>query len=361
MSPEMRASVGAAIIVLVAMTAADGSAQRRRARGVRRAVAGDASARYQRARERWHRPVATPPGFRAMANPPVRLRMIHGGREVVLQPVGSSGRFAASTLARAETVLADHRGGHSRAIDRRLLELVYRTAVHFGVPLVHVVSCVRSPRAGSHSNHHVGRAIDFALPGVSDDRVADHVRRFGFVGVGLYPRSGFTHLDVRDRSYFWVDHSGPGERGRARQVLAELAREVDRRARRDGTAMRAPGAIEAMMPARPLLDPDAPEIFEVVASESDVVDPVLDDLEHPVEPIETLASEAPADDDTADVATSEPADDVTGGVTAAAVTPDAAEEAIVEPRRMPEVPRRLRWRAGDRSPRTSVTRLRRRR
>jgi len=33
------------------------------------------------------------------------------------------------------------------------------------------------------------------------------------VGVGYYPNSSFVHLDVRkDRSAFWIDYSGPGER-----------------------------------------------------------------------------------------------------------------------------------------------------
>ncbi|MCC7541294.1 MAG: DUF882 domain-containing protein, partial [Deltaproteobacteria bacterium] len=289
--------------------------------------------------------------------------------EVALSPL-SSGRFSAESLARAESALGDHRNGYRRAIDRRLLDIVYRTAVHFGVPLVHVVSCVRAPRQGSHSNHHLGRAMDFVMPGVADDRVADHVRRFGFVGVGVYPRSGFVHLDVRDRSFFWVDHSGPGERGRARQVLAELSREVDRRARRDGATpvatTGAPSAIEALMPAAPLLDPDAPEVFDIVANESDVVDPAVDAFEEtPSTSVETVTTEVAAVIDPeppAEPAASEPIEVAEAElVPASGAAADAAEEPIVEPRSMPDVPRRLRWRGRDRAPRAATSRPRRRR
>lgn len=31
------------------------------------------------------------------------------------------------------------------------------------------------------------------------------------MGVGYYPRSTFVHLDVRDRSAYWVDRSRPGQ------------------------------------------------------------------------------------------------------------------------------------------------------
>ena len=42
----------------------------------------------------------------------------------------------------------------------------------------------------------------------------DYLRKtFDKVGVGYYPNSTFVHLDVRkDRSAFWIDYSGPGER-----------------------------------------------------------------------------------------------------------------------------------------------------
>ncbi len=72
--------------------------------------------------------------------------------------------------------------------------------------------------------------MDFIVPGARDEDVAAFARTLGFVGVGIYPVSGFVHLDVRDRSYFWSDSSGPGRRNRERGILGDLARSSDRAA-----------------------------------------------------------------------------------------------------------------------------------
>ena len=34
------------------------------------------------------------------------------------------------------------------------------------------------------------------VPGVKDEEVAKYARQTGFVGVGIYPTSGFVHVDV---------------------------------------------------------------------------------------------------------------------------------------------------------------------
>ena len=59
-----------------------------------------------------------------------------------------------------------------------------------------------------------GLACDFRVEGVKTTDLRDYLRKtFDKVGVGYYPNSTFVHLDVRkDRSAFWIDYSGPGER-----------------------------------------------------------------------------------------------------------------------------------------------------
>jgi hypothetical protein len=84
------------------------------------------------------------------------------------------------------------------------------------------------------SNHGKGRAMDLVVPGASDEDVARFARDEGFAGVGIYPVSGFVHIDVRERSYFWVDPSGPGKRSRIRGVLADLAARSDAQAQARG-------------------------------------------------------------------------------------------------------------------------------
>jgi hypothetical protein len=72
--------------------------------------------------------------------------------------------------------------------------------------------------------------MDLVVPGATDDDVAKFAREQGFSGVGVYPVSGFVHIDVRERSYFWVDLSGPGKRNRTRGILADLAAKSDAQA-----------------------------------------------------------------------------------------------------------------------------------
>ncbi len=149
----------------------------------------------------------------------------------VTMPASSErGGFSAEDLDRAAHVLRDPRTGNEHPIDPHLLDLVYRIATHFDAHEVRVISGYRTPRNGRHSNHARGRAIDLVIPGASDEEVAKFAREQGFAGVGVYPTSGFVHLDVRDRSYFWVDYSGPGKRNRTRGILGDLAAKSDARA-----------------------------------------------------------------------------------------------------------------------------------
>lgn len=149
---------------------------------------------------------------------------------VTLAASSDRGGFSAEDLDRAAHVLRDPRTGNEHPVDPRVLDLVYRVAVHFGAHEIRVISGYRTPRGGRASNHGKGRAIDLVVPGAKDEEVARFAREQGFVGVGVYPVSGFVHVDVRERSYFWVDSSGPGKRSRRRGVLADLASKSDARA-----------------------------------------------------------------------------------------------------------------------------------
>jgi hypothetical protein len=69
--------------------------------------------------------------------------------------------------------------------------------------------------------------MDLILPGIPDEEVARFAREIGFVGVGVYPTSQFVHVDVRPRSYFWVDYSGPHMKNRESGILGDLATKSD--------------------------------------------------------------------------------------------------------------------------------------
>ena len=160
------------------------------------------------------------------------LRPVNQRQTYALTPEGEDHAFDARDLTLAEDAFRHFRDGLSHPVHPRVLELMYRAVTHFEAPYVHVVSGFRTTR--SSSRHSQGRAVDMVLPGVPDRRLARFLQEQGYVGVGVYPTSGFVHLDVRERSHFWVDRSGPGQRSRRRPVQHARARRMDSRARRRG-------------------------------------------------------------------------------------------------------------------------------
>jgi len=179
----------------------------------------------------------------AAGHPMLTLQALNMPERVTIGASSERGGFSAEDLDRAAHVLRDPRTGNEHPVDPRMLDLVYRVAVHFSAPEVRIISGYRTPRNGSHSNHGKGRAIDLVIPGASDEEVARFAREQGFVGVGVYPTSGFVHLDVRERSYFWVDYSGPGKRNRTRGILGDLALKSDARALARGEKSIGPFAV----------------------------------------------------------------------------------------------------------------------
>jgi len=166
-----------------------------------------------------------------MTPPPLDLRPVGAPTPFVITP-DTSGAFDAAALATAEQAFRYRVDGSTHPVHPRLLALVYAAVRHFRVPYVYVISGYRS--GNPTSRHEMGRAIDFVLPGVTDTSLAGWARQQGFVGVGIYPTSGFVHLDVRARSYFWRDASGPSEPSHERPILRSQAMRYDREARARG-------------------------------------------------------------------------------------------------------------------------------
>jgi len=159
--------------------------------------------------------------------PPLVLVRAHGGARFELPPASDEGHFDGDVMLKAREAFAYYQTSFTRSheVHPRVLELAYKAMRHFGADHVELVSGYRQTRGSSRHAH--GRAIDFRLPGVSIDALASFMREQGFVGVGIYPRSGFVHCDVRGASYFWVDYSGPGRHGREHEILGDLAHQMD--------------------------------------------------------------------------------------------------------------------------------------
>jgi hypothetical protein len=193
---------------------------------------------YIRLRESWHAPIAAPVQPALLldehARPPLVIAPVNGGEPVTLTPQRDDGGFDAHALALAARVFTPAATQKPHPVAPHLLDLVYQAMRHFNAPLVRLISGYRHDRPGSR--HTQGRAIDMVLPGVTNDELVEFVRKFGFCGVGIYPKSGFVHLDVRESSFFWLDESLPDERSKGVPVLSQQADAMDCAARDRGEA-----------------------------------------------------------------------------------------------------------------------------
>ncbi len=200
-----------------------------KARSHRRAPRPRRTAAYVKALGHWREPPAAAEVRWEKGLRDVTFYSVNWRERVTLRPYRADGTLDPAALAALQQVLRDRRSGESAPVDERLVRLLYRVADHFDAPQITVISGYRTPRRGRTSHHSEGDAVDFLVPGVPDREVADYARTLGRCGVGIYPTSGFIHLDVRDQSFCWTDVSGPGQRGRVRQIAADQARAADRR------------------------------------------------------------------------------------------------------------------------------------
>lgn len=132
--------------------------------------------------------------------------------------VDRQNRVRPAAIRRLQELMRYRHGGRlGPTPPRRLVEILARISDHFGGRTITIVSGYRAAGGNTReSSRHVrGAALDIRIAGVPNHVLRDYVRStFRNVGVGYYPRSGFVHVDVRDRSTYWIDWAGPGERPR---------------------------------------------------------------------------------------------------------------------------------------------------
>ncbi len=202
-----------------------------------------APSRYAGAVHRWHAASDEPARVDAQGRPELVLVSLNTGERAELRAGSDHGGFAASDLDHAALVLRDTPSGNVYPVEPRLVDIAYDIQTHFQANELRIVSGYRTPKRGGGSNHGKGRAMDMVVPGATDAEVAAYARTLGFVGVGIYPTSGFVHVDVRERSYFWSDASGPGRKNRERGILSDLAASADKAAALRGLLPPAPFAL----------------------------------------------------------------------------------------------------------------------
>jgi len=153
---------------------------------------------------------------KAPKNPPVVLFTVNHKETFSLRLRDAQGKPIKGNQRRFDRFLRCHHTEAKHSMNPRLMRLLYQTGRHWPGKTLEVVSGYRSPKVAKnpHSPHMKGLACDFRVEGVKTTDLRDYLRKtFEKVGVGYYPNSTFVHLDVRkDRSAFWIDYSGPGER-----------------------------------------------------------------------------------------------------------------------------------------------------
>ncbi len=134
------------------------------------------------------------------------------GEEFRIRVKDTHGHIPPSALAAFERMM--RQGNATHPIDPRLVALVSIVSSHFGGKTIDVVSGYRAytpTQYTPHSNHNLGRALDFRVRGVTNEALRDFCRTLRSAGCGYYPNSTFVHLDVRDTKAYWIDWSHPGE------------------------------------------------------------------------------------------------------------------------------------------------------
>jgi uncharacterized protein YcbK (DUF882 family) len=121
-----------------------------------------------------------------------------------------NGRYDEEALKKINNVLRDWRESKTIAMDPHLIDLLWEVHREVGAKgAIWVVCGYRSPETNSmlrrrssgvaqFSQHMLGKAIDFYIPGVSLEQLREAGLRAQRGGVGFYPTSGspFVHMDT---------------------------------------------------------------------------------------------------------------------------------------------------------------------
>jgi uncharacterized protein YcbK (DUF882 family) len=141
----------------------------------------------------------------------LKLFFTHTGEKATIV-FKRNGKFDPKGLAQINRFLRDWRKNEPTKMDPKLLDLVWEVYQRSGAKeSIHVVSAYRSPSTNNmlrsrsrntgvakRSQHMLGKAMDFYIPGVKLATLRSLAMQIQAGGVGYYPTSGspFVHLDV---------------------------------------------------------------------------------------------------------------------------------------------------------------------
>jgi uncharacterized protein YcbK (DUF882 family) len=141
----------------------------------------------------------------------IELYAVNFGETLAIDLYNSDGSYNQDSLDQLNHFWRCKRTNTEKAIDPKLYEMLSRVYDHFGKRL-ELVSGFRNQKRTSSFHFH-GSASDIRIAGVPDKMLHKYVESLdtGGMGIGIYPRAGFIHVDIRpEPSYRWIDYSPPG-------------------------------------------------------------------------------------------------------------------------------------------------------
>jgi uncharacterized protein YcbK (DUF882 family) len=139
----------------------------------------------------------------------ISLHHMHTGEDLTVT-FKRNGRYDEEALKKVNHVLRDWRRDEEIAMDPHLLDVVWevyrevdakvpiQVVCGYRAPATNAMLRKRSRGVAQHSQHTLGHAMDFYIPGVPLEKQREAGLRLQRGGVGYYPSSGspFVHLDV---------------------------------------------------------------------------------------------------------------------------------------------------------------------
>jgi len=139
----------------------------------------------------------------------LKLYFLHTGEKAEIT-YKKNGKYIAGGLKKINRFLRDWRRNEPTKMDPQLLDLIWEVYQETGSKkYIHVVSAYRSPATNNllrkrgrgvakKSQHTLGKALDFFIPGVNLRKLRNIGLKKGLGGVGYYPKSGspFVHMDT---------------------------------------------------------------------------------------------------------------------------------------------------------------------
>jgi uncharacterized protein YcbK (DUF882 family) len=141
----------------------------------------------------------------------LELHMLGLDEGVKVNIYNQDGSYNIESLRSLDNVLRCRRTADVKPIEPRLFTILSHVYDHFGGKPIDIVSGYRNQRKKT-SNHYKGTATDIRIAGVTPKKIQLFAESIdtGGLGIGIYPKGQFVHIDVRPLpSYRWVDMSPP--------------------------------------------------------------------------------------------------------------------------------------------------------